>query len=125
MTSVTSPGCLGLGFRQLADIAERALSPSINDATAVRGAQEAHGLLRRLATRPDPHRPRRRRHCARPDEEHPVRHRPGDDHRRHSTRLPAAAPRPTPAGRRRPRRGRRRASRPPRRDPASATNAGR
>ncbi|MGC4864849.1 DUF2254 domain-containing protein [Micromonospora sp. DT53] len=46
---------LGFGFRQLADIAERALSPGINDVTtAVRAVQEAHDLLRRLATRPDP-----------------------------------------------------------------------
>ncbi|WP_436971519.1 DUF2254 family protein [Micromonospora vinacea] len=49
---------LGFGFRQLADIAERALSPGINDVTtAVRAVQEAHDLLRRLATRPDPTRP--------------------------------------------------------------------
>ncbi|MFC7550476.1 DUF2254 domain-containing protein [Plantactinospora sp. GCM10030261] len=46
---------LGFGFRQLADIAERALSPAVNDlTTAVRAVQEAHDLLRRLATRPDP-----------------------------------------------------------------------
>ncbi|WP_157745131.1 DUF2254 domain-containing protein [Micromonospora coxensis] len=46
---------LGFGFRQLADIAERALSPAVNDVTtAVRAVQEAHDLLRRLATRPDP-----------------------------------------------------------------------
>lgn len=46
---------LGFGFRQLADIAERALSPGVNDVTtAVRAVQEAHDLLRRLATRPDP-----------------------------------------------------------------------
>ncbi|MBM0275191.1 DUF2254 domain-containing protein [Micromonospora tarensis] len=51
-----SPGQdLGFGFRQLADIAERALSPGVNDVTtAVRAVQEAHDLLRRLATRPDP-----------------------------------------------------------------------
>lgn len=46
---------IGFGFRQLADIAERALSPASNDVTtAVRAVQEAHDLLRRLATRPDP-----------------------------------------------------------------------
>lgn len=46
---------LGFGFRQLADIAERALSPGVNDVTtAVRAVQEAHDLLRRLATRPNP-----------------------------------------------------------------------
>ncbi|WP_442934689.1 DUF2254 family protein [Micromonospora sp. CPCC 205739] len=34
---------LGFGFRQLADIAERALSPAVNDVTtAVRAVQEAH-----------------------------------------------------------------------------------
>ncbi|MBQ1076615.1 DUF2254 domain-containing protein [Micromonospora sp. C31] len=46
---------VGFGFRQLADIAERALSPAVNDVTtAVRAVQEAHDLLRRLANRPDP-----------------------------------------------------------------------
>ncbi|GIJ36417.1 DUF2254 domain-containing protein [Micromonospora sediminimaris] len=46
---------VGFGFRQLADIATRALSPASNDVTtAVRAVQEAHELLRRLATRPDP-----------------------------------------------------------------------
>ncbi|WP_422735762.1 DUF2254 domain-containing protein [Micromonospora sp. WMMD729] len=41
------------GFRQLTDIAERALSPGINDTTtAVRSVQEMHDLLRRLAGRP-------------------------------------------------------------------------
>ncbi|SCL45251.1 Uncharacterized membrane protein [Micromonospora citrea] len=50
-----SPGRdVGFGFRQLADIAERALSPGVNDlTTAVRAIQESHDLLRRLATRPD------------------------------------------------------------------------
>ncbi|MDG4782355.1 DUF2254 domain-containing protein [Micromonospora sp. WMMD961] len=44
---------VGFGFRQLADIAERALSPGVNDTTtAVRAVQEAHDLLRRLAGRP-------------------------------------------------------------------------
>ncbi|MDG4801437.1 DUF2254 domain-containing protein [Micromonospora sp. WMMD980] len=44
---------VGFGFRQLTDIAERALSPGINDTTtAVRGVQEMHDLLRRLAGRP-------------------------------------------------------------------------
>lgn len=47
---------IGFGFRQLADIAERALSPGMNDVTtAVRALQEIHDLLRRLARRP--HRP--------------------------------------------------------------------
>ena len=46
---------VGFGIRQLADIAARALSPASNDVTtAVRAVQEAHDLLRRLATRPDP-----------------------------------------------------------------------
>ncbi|MFI7208820.1 DUF2254 domain-containing protein [Micromonospora aurantiaca (nom. illeg.)] len=44
---------VGFGFRQLTDIAERALSPGINDTTtAVRSVQEMHDLLRRLAVRP-------------------------------------------------------------------------
>lgn len=44
---------VGFGFRQLADIAERALSPGVNDVTtAVRALQEAHDLLRRVAGRP-------------------------------------------------------------------------
>ncbi|WP_254188915.1 DUF2254 family protein [Micromonospora sp. WMMB482] len=38
---------VGFGFRQLTDIAERALSPGINDTTtAVRSVQEMHDLLR-------------------------------------------------------------------------------
>ncbi len=46
---------MGFGLRQLGDIAARALSPASNDVTtAVRAVQEAHDLLRRLATRPDP-----------------------------------------------------------------------
>lgn len=45
---------VGFGFRQLADIAERALSPAMNDVTtATRAVQEAHDLLRRLATHPE------------------------------------------------------------------------
>ncbi|WP_170839397.1 DUF2254 domain-containing protein [Micromonospora halophytica] len=44
---------IGFGLRQLADIAERALSPGINDVTtAERAVREAHDLLRRLAVRP-------------------------------------------------------------------------
>jgi uncharacterized membrane protein len=40
------------GFRQLVDIAERALSPGINDpTTAVQCIDRLHGLLRRIATR--------------------------------------------------------------------------
>ena len=43
------------GFRQLVDVAERALSPSTNDpTTAVQALDELHDLLRRLATRPLP-----------------------------------------------------------------------
>lgn len=43
------------GFRQLVDIAERALSPSMNDpTTAVQCLDEIHNLLRMLATRSFP-----------------------------------------------------------------------
>jgi uncharacterized membrane protein len=43
------------GFRQLVDIAERALSPGVNDpTTAVQAIDELHDLLRRLATRAIP-----------------------------------------------------------------------
>ncbi|MGP4058966.1 DUF2254 domain-containing protein [Mycobacterium sp. 4D054] len=43
---------LGFGLRQLVDIAERALSPGINDpSTAVQVLDQLHDLLRRLATR--------------------------------------------------------------------------
>ena len=43
---------LTFGFRQLVDIAERALSPGTNDpTTAVQALDELHDLLRRLATR--------------------------------------------------------------------------
>lgn len=43
------------GFRQLADIAEKSLSPAVNDpTTAVQCLDEMHDLLRRLATRPFP-----------------------------------------------------------------------
>jgi len=46
---------VGFGFRQLVDIAERALSPGINDpSTAVQAIDQLHDLLRRLATRPVP-----------------------------------------------------------------------
>lgn len=46
---------LAFGFRQLVDIAERALSPGINDpTTAVQALDQLHDLLRRLATRPFP-----------------------------------------------------------------------
>jgi uncharacterized membrane protein len=47
------------GFRQLVDIAERALSPGINDpTTAVQAIDQLHDLLRRLARRrfPSPYR---------------------------------------------------------------------
>lgn len=43
------------GFRQLADIAEKGLSPSVNDpTTAIQCLDEMHDLLRRLADRPFP-----------------------------------------------------------------------
>ncbi len=43
------------GFRQIVDIAERALSPGINDpTTAVQALDELHDLLRRLARRKIP-----------------------------------------------------------------------
>ena len=44
---------VGFGLRQLVDIAERALSPGVNDpSTAVQVIDQLHDLLRRLATRP-------------------------------------------------------------------------
>jgi uncharacterized membrane protein len=43
------------GFRQLVDIAEKALSPAINDpTTAVQAIDRLHDLLRRIATLPQP-----------------------------------------------------------------------
>lgn len=46
---------LAFGFRQLIDIAERALSPAVNDpTTACQVIDALHDLLRRLATRHDP-----------------------------------------------------------------------
>jgi uncharacterized membrane protein len=46
---------VAFGFRQLVDVAERALSPGTNDpTTAVQALDELHDLLRRLATRPLP-----------------------------------------------------------------------
>ena len=46
---------VAFGVRQLVDVAERALSPGINDpTTAVQALDELHDLLRRLATRPLP-----------------------------------------------------------------------
>ena len=43
---------VGFGMRQLVDIAERALSPGVNDpTTAVQVLDQLHDLLRRLATR--------------------------------------------------------------------------
>lgn len=46
---------LAFGFRQLVDIAEKALSPSVNDpTTACQAIDVLHDLLRRLATRPLP-----------------------------------------------------------------------
>ena len=44
---------VAFGFRQLVDIAERALSPGVNDpTTAVQALDELHDLLRRLSVRP-------------------------------------------------------------------------
>ncbi|SDQ08540.1 DUF2254 domain-containing protein [Quadrisphaera sp. DSM 44207] len=46
---------VAFGLRQLVDIAERALSPGVNDpTTAVQALDEVHDLLRRLAGAPDP-----------------------------------------------------------------------
>jgi len=46
---------IAFGFRQLVDIAERALSPAVNDpTTACQSVDVLHDLLRRLATRPLP-----------------------------------------------------------------------
>jgi uncharacterized membrane protein len=46
---------LGFGFRQLVDMAEKALSPAINDpTTAVQCLNRIHDLLRRLAVLVDP-----------------------------------------------------------------------
>ncbi len=46
---------VAFGFRQLVDIAERALSAAVNDpTTAVQVLDEIHDLLRRLAVLPDP-----------------------------------------------------------------------
>ena len=46
---------VAFGLRQLVDIAERALSPGINDpSTAVQCLDQIHDLLRRLGTRPFP-----------------------------------------------------------------------
>jgi uncharacterized membrane protein len=46
---------LRFGFRQLVDIAERALSPAVNDpTTAVQAIDQLHDVLRILATRPWP-----------------------------------------------------------------------
>lgn len=50
---------VGFGFRQLVDIADRALSPGVNDpTTAVQALDQLHDLLRRIATRPLPPRER-------------------------------------------------------------------
>lgn len=44
---------VAFGLRQLVDIAERALSPGVNDpTTAVQALDQIHDVLRRLATRP-------------------------------------------------------------------------
>jgi uncharacterized membrane protein len=46
---------LGFGFRQLVDIAERALSPAVNDpTTAVQCIDRIHDLLRRVVLLPEP-----------------------------------------------------------------------
>jgi len=50
---------VGFGMRQLVDIAERALSPGINDpTTAVQALDHLHDIVRRLATRALPPRQR-------------------------------------------------------------------
>ncbi len=50
---------IGFGLRQLVDIAERALSPGINDpTTAVQALDQLHDIVRRLATRALPRRQR-------------------------------------------------------------------
>lgn len=46
---------VAFGLRQLVDIAERALSPSVNDpTTASQSIDQVHDILRRLSGRPDP-----------------------------------------------------------------------
>lgn len=46
---------IAFGFRQLVDIAERALSPAVNDpTTAAQAIDHLHDLLRRIVTRPTP-----------------------------------------------------------------------
>lgn len=46
---------VAFGFRQLVDMANKALSPAVNDpTTAVQVIDRLHDLLRRLAERPDP-----------------------------------------------------------------------
>jgi uncharacterized membrane protein len=46
---------VAFGFRQLVDIADKALSPGVNDpTTAVQALDALHDLLRRLAARGDP-----------------------------------------------------------------------
>lgn len=51
---------VGFGLRQLVDIAERALSPGVNDpTTAVQAIDHIHDIVRRLATRALPPRQRR------------------------------------------------------------------
>lgn len=53
----TLDGDVGLGVRQLLDIAERALSPGVNDpTTAVQAINELHAILREMCSRPDPSR---------------------------------------------------------------------
>ncbi len=46
---------VAFGFRQLADMAEKALSPAVNDpTTATQAIDRIHDLLRRIAVAPDP-----------------------------------------------------------------------
>ncbi len=46
---------VAFGFRQLVDMAEKALSPAVNDpTTAVQAIDRIHDLLRRIAVMPDP-----------------------------------------------------------------------
>jgi len=55
MASATMEQDVAFGFRQLVDIAERALSPSVNDpTTACQALDVMHDLLRRLVTREMP-----------------------------------------------------------------------
>ncbi|MEE3920891.1 DUF2254 family protein [Micromonospora sp. BRA006-A] len=93
---------VGFGFRQLTDIAERALSPGINDTTtAVRSVQEMHDLLRRGRPARSPNARRRsRRHPTRTGADAGLRRLPrGRGRRRPAGRTRPAADHPTPGRR--------------------------